>query len=228
MASRGSIALAVLTAGWVGSANLMAVYPAKMTSTAAAAGLPAQAAAGAAAAARLSGTWKLNRELSPLVAPPGRGGGGGRRGGAPSFAVGITPVQRGGGGGGGGRGGDSPPSAGDLTPDELAGQAALQQLQQIPEVIAISATADAVTLTDPRGKRTYAIDGKTTKIEMGTATINAKTRWDKDTLRQEFWNPQRKLIQLWEVDGSDHLVLRARLESMTMSTPDLKAVFDRQ
>jgi hypothetical protein len=179
-------------------------------------------------AVALSGTWRLNRELSPQVTAPGGPPGGGRRGGRPSFALGALAAQRGG-GGGGGRGGDSSPSsAQDLTPEELAGQAALRQLQQVAEVITIKAAADSVTFSDPRGERTYAIDGKTARLAAGGATLAVKTKWDKLTLRQEFSIPTRKLIQTWDVDASGRLLLKVRLESMTLNTPDVVAVFDRQ
>jgi hypothetical protein len=172
------------------------------------------------AAAKLSGTWKINRELSPSVGGPGRGRGG------PSFAIAGT-VQR----GGGGRGGDTgpgPSGPGDLTPEERGNQDAMRLLQQIPETIVIAASPSSVTFTDPRGARTFGIDGKTATIVVATAKIGVKTKWDKLALRQEFSSPQRKLIQSWTVDESDHLVLKARLESLSLSTPEMKAVFNRQ
>jgi hypothetical protein len=39
---------------------------------------------------------------------------------------------------------------------------------------------------------------------------------------------QAKLIQTWGVDDAGHLVLTAKVESMTLVTPARKAVFDRQ
>lgn len=186
-------------------------------------GLAPQKLTSADAAAKLTGTWKLNRELSPKVTAPG---GGGRRGGA-AFAIRAPIAQRG--GGGGGRGGDAGGSSPqDLTPEELAGQAALRQLQQVAETMTVDASADKVTFKDARGERTYAIDDKTTKLEVSGATLLVRSKWDKLTLRQEFSNPTRKLIQTWDVDESGRLVLKVRLESMTLMTPDVRAVFDRQ
>ncbi|MEO8075262.1 MAG: hypothetical protein ABI818_02970 [Acidobacteriota bacterium] len=173
------------------------------------------------AAAKLTGSWKLNREMSPQVTDPGRGGG--RRGGAPAFAIAGMVPQR-----GGGRGGSSPDTAADLTPEQRAGQAALRTLQQVAEVITIKATADSVSIADGTGERTYAIDGKNARLVIGEATISEKSRWDKATLRQEFWNPERKLIKAWEVDESGRLVLKVRVESMTLNSSDVKAIFDRQ
>ena len=199
-----------------------------MMTRAGAIGRSAQKPTVADAAVKLSGTWRLNRELSPRVTAPGGGRGGGPRGGRPSFAVGALVAQRGG-GGGGGRGGDSSgPTAQDLTPEELAGQAALRQLQQVAEVMSITAAADSVTFIDPRGERTYAISDKTTRLDVGEARLLVKTKWDKLTLRQEFSIPTRKLIQTWDVDANGRLLLKVRLESMTLNTPDVVAVFDRQ
>ena len=137
-------------------------------------------------AAKLSGTWKLNRGLSPSVGAPGGRTGGPGRGGA-SFAIAGAPgafaPQRGGGGGGG-----LPPisSSADVPPDVLAAQAAMRELQQIAEVITVKATADSIGFADPRGEHTYGIDNKTAKLESKGATIDVKTRWDKLAVRQEF------------------------------------------
>ena len=174
-------------------------------------------------AAKLSGTWVLNRELSPgFRAPaPGRRGGGG----SPLFATSALVGQRGG-RGGGGAGGASDPS--DLTPQQLAEQAAMRQLQQITEKIVITASAETVTFADTRGERTFSINDKSTKIEVGGAPVNVKSKWDKNVLRQEFSNTQAKLTETWGLDEAGRLVLTAKVESMTLLTPEQKAVFDKQ
>jgi len=35
-------------------------------------------------------------------------------------------------------------------------------------------------------------------------------------------------VQTWTVDGTDHLVLAAKVESLRLITPERKAVFDRR
>jgi len=172
-------------------------------------------------AAKLSGTWVLNRELSPgfRAAPPGR------RGGA-LFAVAVVAGQRGGRGGGGAGGGVS--DASDLTPQQRAEQTAMRQLQQITEKIVITASAETVTFSDSRGERTYTINDKSTKIDVADSQVNVKSKWDKNVLRQEFSNTQAKLIETWALDEAGRLVLTAKVESMTLLTPEQKAVFDRQ
>lgn len=174
-------------------------------------------------AAKLSGTWVLNRELSTgfrAPAPGRRGGGGGAL-----FAVAGMPGQRGG-RGGGGAGGAS--DATDLTPQQRAEQAAMRQLQQITEKITITASAETVTFTDSRGERTFTVNDKSTKIDVGGSPVNVKSKWDKNALRQEFSNTQAKLIETWGLDEAGRLVLTAKVESMTLLTPEQKAVFDKQ
>jgi hypothetical protein len=179
-------------------------------------------------AAKLSGTWKLNRELSPSVGAPARGRAGAPGRGGPAFMVsGATAFvpQRGGGGGGG-----LPPisTSADLPPDVLAAQAAMRELQQIAEVITVKATPDTIAFVDPRGERTYAIDNKTAKLDANGATLEVKTRWDKLAVRQEFSSPQTRLVRSWEMDDAGHLVLKVKVESLTLNTKEVKAVYDRQ
>ena len=66
------------------------------------------------------------------------------------------------------------------------------------------------------------------KIDVGGSLVNVKSKWDKNALKQEFSNSQAKLVETWSVDEAGRLVLTAKLESMTLTTPDEKAVFDRQ
>jgi hypothetical protein len=185
-------------------------------------GLSAQKASPADLAAKLSGTWTINQELSPgFAAPAGRGR---RGGGGPSFAIAGIAGQR---PGSVPRGGDAN-GPGDLTPEEMAGIQAMRQLQQIAPTITIKATAESVTFADPRGEQTYTINDKNSTIDVAGSKITAKNKWDKATLRQEFSNSKSKLIRTWEVDDSNRLVLKAKLESMTMMSTEVKAVFDRQ
>jgi hypothetical protein len=115
-----------------------------------------------------------------------------------------------------------------LSPAELADIAAMRQLQQIADQIAIKATADKILFADARGEREYAIDGKNARIKVGDAEVTAKSRWDKAVLKQEFSTVQSKLTQTWDVDQDGRLVLVAKLESLRLRTPDQRAVFDRK
>jgi len=162
----------------------------------------AQKATPAEVAEKMSGTWKLNRELSPSLAGPARGGGGG--------------------------GGQTPSTAADLPPDVLAAQAAMRDLQQLAETVTIKAAPDSISVADPRGERTYAIDGKSSKLTIAGAPIEVKTKWDKAAVRQEFSSPSTRLVRSWEVDEQNHLVIKSKIESMTMNSKEVKAVYDRQ
>ena len=134
--------------------------------------------------------------------------------------------QRGGGGGGGGQ---TPTTAADLPPDVLAAQAAMRDLQQIAETVTIKATVDSITVSDPRGERTYSMDSKSTKLTVGAGRrIDVKTKWDKAAVRQEFSSPSTRLVRSWEVDEQNHLVIKSKIESLTMNSKEVKAVYDRQ
>jgi uncharacterized protein YnzC (UPF0291/DUF896 family) len=181
-------------------------------------------------AAKLSGTWVLNRELSTGFGASGRGRGRGtppglQRPGSPTgalFAVAGIPQR------GGGRGGGAATDSTDLTPEQRAEQAAMRELEQIADRITIKASADSITFVDPRGERTYAINDKGSSITVGGTSVKVKSKWDKKVLRQEFNNPQAKLTQTWGLDDAGHMVLTMKVESLTLVTPDQKAVFDRQ
>jgi hypothetical protein len=183
--------------------------------------LEAQKAGPSDVSASLTGTWKLNRDLSDSLSAPGRGG---RRGGGAMFALGGS-MQRGGRGGGGA---DVPSTSADLTPEELAAQAALKQLQGVPEVITIRATPESVSFNDTRGERTYPVNGKKITVDIAEAKVNVKSSWDKASLKQEFSTPKASLTQTWQVDESKHLVLRTKVESMSMVSREVKTVFDKQ
>jgi hypothetical protein len=136
---------------------------------------------------------------------------------APGFA------QRGGGGGG-----TAPNDASDLTAAELAAMAAMRELQQLAAVITIKATPEQIVFEDARGQRSYALDGKSVRMTVAGAEVSSKSRWDKAVLKQEFSTADSKLTQTWDVDENGRLVLVAKVESLRLRTPDLKAVFDRK
>jgi hypothetical protein len=169
---------------------------------------------------KLSGTWVMNRDLSTGFAAPARGRGGeARLSRAGALFATPAPAQRGGGGGG---------DASDLTPAQRAEQAAMRQLQQIESRLTIKASATEVTFIDSRGEETFAINDKSATIVKSSAPVKVKLKWDKQALRQEFSNSQAKLVQTWSLDGANHLVMTAKIESLTLLTPERRAVFDRQ
>jgi hypothetical protein len=177
-------------------------------------------------AAKFTGTWVLNRELSPN-AGPASGGRGRRSGGAPLYEVGFfTEYQRGGGRGGAGGAGF------EVSAADKAGQAALAVLQQLAPTMTIEATADSITFKDPRGSRTYATDGKTVQQDVGSgAMMNMKTRWDKNTLKQQFIYGETSITQNWELDDTgDRINFKMQILNMSRQDPprEAKVVYDRQ
>jgi hypothetical protein len=185
--------------------------------------LTAQTTSPAQIAATLTGRWKLNAELTPASAPSGRGRG------RVSLAVALSPVQRGGRGGGGNdsSGGRPSDASAPLMAEEVAAQAALSILHQVPVEMTIEATAETVTVREPRGEWHFTIDDKKSLMDVPGGTLHHKSRWDRGTLHQEFWSAQKKLVKSWSLEANDRLVLTEKFESVT-SNSHSKAVFDRQ
>jgi len=188
--------------------------------------LSAQSADPKELAARLSGVWKLNADLTPASPKPGRGGGfaGGAAG---SFAALLSPVQRGGRGGDRGGGGGRGESSAPLMAAEVAAQTALSILHEVPIEISIDARAEDVTFRDPRGEWHFKIDDRNSTMEVPGGMLRTKSKWDRGLLRQEFSSAQRALVKTWSIDTNDRLVLVERIESVTLRSGS-KAVFDRQ
>ena len=174
-------------------------------------------------AAKMSGTWVLNRELTTGFNPP-KGAPGGR-GGANFNVAGIgAPLgQR-----GAGAGPSTASDASDMTADERAAMMAMRELQQIAELVSIKATETEIAFADARGQRSYILDGKGVKIVAGGTDVSVKSRWDKAIVKQEFSTTSSKLTQTWSVDENGRLVMTAKVESLRLRTPEQKAVFDRK
>jgi hypothetical protein len=111
--------------------------------------------------------------------------------------------------------------------EEVAAQAALSILHQVPVEMTIEATAETVTVREPRGEWHFTIDDKKSLMDVPGGTLHHKSRWDRGTLHQEFWSAQKKLVKSWSLEANDRLVLTEKFESVT-SNSHSKAVFDRQ
>lgn len=112
--------------------------------------------------------------------------------------------------------------------EELAAQAALATVQQVPEEMTITATAESVEFIEPRGRSVFKTDGKNASVDVPGGSIRVKSRWDRGSLRQEFSSAQRTLKRSWSIDEQDHLVLTQHIESISLMTKDARAVFDRR
>ena len=194
-----------------------------------AAGLGAQRAPPADVAARITGTWQMNLDESPQFRPGRQGG---TRPAAGIWAAGPAPraalaLQRGGGrGGGGGMGpGGAPPD-----PRAMAGQRAIATMQQVPATMTIEATAETVTFKDPRGVRTYQVDNRTHREDVGDgATMTTKSRWDRNTLRQEFIVGETKVSHAFQVDDDGRrIAFTLRIDNFSGGVGrEAKAVYDK-
>jgi hypothetical protein len=122
----------------------------------------------------------------------------------------------------------SPSGPGDLTPRERAEQAAIATFQQAAQEVTIKATADSVTFTDSAGERTYPVNGKNSPVDVNGVQVDAKSRWDKNTLKQEFSAGGVKITHVWEpsADGA-HLTFTLSRESMRGSGKSV-ATYDRK
>jgi hypothetical protein len=177
-------------------------------------------------ASRLTGTWKLNRELSPTLSNPRPGEG--RRGRGASFAMSAAGApQRGGRGGGGGANepGFERPM---VTTEEAAAQAALAAIHQVPPELTIEATASEMKLVEARGESLFKIDGKTATVAVPGARIKVKSKWDRGKLRQEFSSALQALVRSWSVDAQGRLILTQQIQSPTFKTKEFQAFFDKQ
>ena len=179
-------------------------------------------------AQRITGTWTIDWALTPSVGGPGRGG---RRGGGVMPVVlmqqrGTNPYPQ------GVRANPTntePTSskASDLTPAELAERSAVWQLEQVQPAVTITASPEEVTIGDERGDATCAVNGRSDKIRTFGTYMDVKCKWDKDQLRQEFSTARTKLIRVWTVDATGHLVLKAKREGIDQNSPETTLVYDR-
>jgi len=174
--------------------------------------IDAQKTAIADVAAHLSGTWAINRTLSPSFTT-GRSGGG-------------LAYQRAGRGGGGAGPEPTPSAPGDLTPEERAERTAMAQLEQLAPTITIAATPEAVSFSDQRGEQSCAINEKTVKTMTFGAPVGVKCRWNRLILQQEFSTTRAKLTRTWAVDDNGRLIVKSRLEQLSRPI-EAGAVYDR-
>jgi hypothetical protein len=128
-------------------------------------------------AARMTGTWKLNEELSPLP----------RAGSSPTAGA-PDRGGRGGAGGGGGRGGGRgiPGVITQQQQEQLRIRAIFRELNVRPLQLTITATLQSATFVDEDGsERTVAINNKKDKLDLGTSILDAKTWWNGSALTIE-------------------------------------------
>jgi hypothetical protein len=167
----------------------------------------------------------------------GAGTGGGATGGGTGGAGGTGPVGGGTGGGGFGGGGMAPMRGGEfgLTPmaqEEM--RALVRDLMEVPEMLRIKVTEDAVTFTDDlERERTYPIDGKKRKYRLGGASFEAKLYWSGAQLKKDIEGPYgfRMSETYFLSEDSSRLFIIIRVGDQTKKPPPPVAganrVYDR-
>lgn len=129
------------------------------------------------AAARLTGTWKLNQELSPPLRAGWSGLAGAGEGGPPS-------------GRRSGRGNGGRPVAYEAKRLEeernLRVRALYRELSTAPEVLALEFTLAVAKFVDQDGfERRVNVNSKKEKLDLGTTIIDSRSQWDGTSLTIE-------------------------------------------
>jgi hypothetical protein len=186
----------------------------------ASANVVAQKKTAADVAAKFTGTWVMKMAAA---------GGGPAMGGAakPLYEVGFFTEFQGRRGGGGGA-----PGGPGVDESEKAGQAALAKIQQLGRTVTIKATAESVTFIDGNGERTYQTNNQNVKTDVGGgAIVTSKTKWDGNTLKQQFIFGETSITQNWELaDDGNSINFKMQILNMSRQDPpkEAKLVYERQ
>jgi hypothetical protein len=153
----------------------------------------------------LAGMWVLNPELSEKAPAPPTGGPEGPDGGAGRGRFGGGP-SGGPGGGFGGRGGMPPGGFGDGSrpnPEQMKKiRALMEELLQPPARLTIVQDSSvSVTFIDGDGHtRRYSTLGKKEQHQMTSGTVDVRTSWDVQGLRQEITVDRLKVIETFSLN----------------------------
>ncbi|TAK14974.1 MAG: hypothetical protein EPO35_08735 [Acidobacteria bacterium] len=154
------------------------------------------------AAARLTGKWKLNEELSPPL----------RAGSSPLAASGQGGPQR---GRAGGNGRPVPYERQRLEQErQIRLRALYRELATAPETLTLTLSLATAKFVDPDGlERLVNINNKKEKLDLGTTVVDSRTRWDGTSLTIELEGGEDlKIVEIFELSptGTQMLVtLRA-------------------
>jgi len=164
----------------------------------------------ATAHAAIAGQWHFNKELStpPPADSPDDSASGGNRGpsGRGGFGGGFGGRR---GGFGGGRGGNYGGGAQANSDDMLKMRALTRELTDAPQLLTIVVAPDSINFTDEHGgSHKFRTDGKKEEIDFAPGTkIDTKTKWDGDTLSQEFAIGRLKLTETYQLSVGDTLLV---------------------
>ena len=151
------------------------------------------------AAARLSGQWKLNEELSPPLragSSPLAGGQGGPQGGRRSGGSGDRPVAY---------------EAQRLQEERnIRVRALYRELSVAPGTLTLALSVATAKFVDSNGaERLVNINQKKEKLDLGTTIVDSRTRWDGTSLTIELQGGEDlKVVEIFELSptGTQMLV----------------------
>jgi hypothetical protein len=174
--------------------------------------------------AKMIGIWHLNTKMSVASNGGRRGGGGGEAGGDDSGGGGGRGGRGGRGGGGGGGSADSTPAT-----EAAQNQALRQSATQTPSVLTVGGTPAEVVFTGGGAEHRFTTDGKKQLIQVESVQVNAKTRWDKNKLKQDISVGNLSYTRTWEITSSDQLLITITLNEGTMddNTKPARFYYDR-
>ncbi len=149
------------------------------------------------AAVRLSGTWKLNEELSPPL----------RAGSSPLAAAGQGGPQSGAQGGrrGGTTGAGGRPQAYEARrlqeERNIRVRALYRELSIAPETLALTFSVAKAKFVDPDGfERVVNVNSKKEKLDLGTTIVDCRARWDGTSLTLELdGGTDLKIVEIFEL-----------------------------
>ncbi|MEO8071196.1 MAG: hypothetical protein ABI652_07325 [Acidobacteriota bacterium] len=107
---------------------------------------------------------------------------------------------------------------------------ARRELTRAATELTIIAKPEQVSMTDNDGvTQRYQSDGRTHKVDIAAAKVDAETPWNKDILTQDFKSGDMKLTRTWQVsDDGSQLIVKVTTEGSGGGAPPLKFVYDRQ
>ncbi len=86
-----------------------------------------------------------------------------------------------------------------------------QSASQTWGAFVVGGTPDAVTIREARGTETFHTNGKKEPITIEGTTVNGKTKWDNDTLKQQITVGDLDYTRTWSVDANGRLVMTIKL-----------------
>ena len=171
-----------------------------------------------AAPAKMSGIWKLNKDLEKPGDPSSGGdpAAGAGQGGGPGGRYGD---RLGGGGRLGGFGGRER-HPGD-SQQMLQMRALMRDTSEAPAQLVIVATPTDVTLTDDEGHvRKFVANDKKQKLDIGTAVVDARARWDGGSFTTELSLGSLKVTTTYQVTVEGHqMVVTSQSQGGGRATP---------